>query len=444
MGIWNSFTNLFSLRATKQSNGEFFYIMGGGSGNAYALDNPTHYIKAFEECPPLAAAITRKAAYAVNGITWVLNLEDDDEAEGDYAKHLRRLFKKPNILQNWKQFKAQYKVFQKLFGYCPVLVVNPSGFPNLNKNTQMWILPPWCVDVQFTGNYYSATEPKDLYKSVHFTYAGKRTPLELDHLIFLKDISIPVSNNIIPQSCIKSLAYPIATVVSAMRSNNTIIKRRGGIGILSNGSKDAIGSVPLAPADKNEVQEKLKTNYGLSEDQSEIIITSANLNWQPMTFDAKQLMLHESNQAATEMICDVVGFNALLLSSSKQPTFDNINSIKKEIYQNSVIPEDESDHETFSDFFKCAENKCRLNVDFTHVEALQKNKKDAATARYTNTQSCRTEFFSNVITLNQWLERIEEETVTHGNEYYYQLLARGWVFDNKVPVVNNNQQESAN
>jgi hypothetical protein len=444
MGFWNNLTSLFTgIRATKDSNGEFFYMIGGGSGGStWAFENPKNYIDAYVGCPPLSATIGRLGQYTCAAKEWVLNVNDDDEAKGEFADNIRRLLRKPNILQSWKKFKYQYNVFKRLFGYCPVLVVNPSGFKGLTSKTSLWILPPWCVDIKLTGKYYSATETKDLVESITFTYGRQRSPMEIDNIILLTDFSFGIDNQVLPASRAKNLAYPIATVVNGLRSGNTLIKKKGGIGILSNGAKDSVGHIPMLPADKKEVQDSLG-KYGLSEDQSEIIVTNANLNWQPMTYDAGQLKIPESVALASQMIADEYGFNVMLLSQTQNATFSNIRELKREVYQTTVIPEDENDAQVFEEHFKCRENNVRFVVDYTGVEAMQQNKKDVATARQTMTNSCRTEFFSNVITLNQWLKNIEEEEITggHGDKYYHELVTLGWSFDNKPQPIA--QQETA-
>lgn len=450
MSYWNNLKNglktfgssVLNLTATRSSNGEFFYLMGGGAnGSAYNFDHPKKYIEAFESCPPLATAVIKLAQYAANGKLWFLNEKDDDEAETDFAKKMKRLFKKPNILQSWKQFQFNYKVFNKLFGFCPVLVMNPAGYNGITDKTQMWILPPWLVDIKLTGKYYSATEQKDLIESVKFNYGGKSTTLELDYIILLRDFNIGIGNCVLPESRLKSLGYPIQTVIDGLRSNNIIIKKRGGIGILSNSSKDTVGSIPLKAEDKKEVQDTLQKNYGLAEDQSEIIITSAALNWQPMSFNAGELKIHESVEMAAEFIVDQVGFNVMLMSSSQNATFNNVNEIKKDVYQSTVIPECESEIESFAEYFKAEENHCRMQIDFSHIECLQRSKKDDATARQTLSQALEREFRNNIITLNQWLTAIEMDQVPgNGDKYYWELVKLGWVFDKVTQTVNANPQ----
>jgi hypothetical protein len=429
MGFWNNLTSLFTgIRATKDSNGEFFYIMGGGSGGStWAFENPKNYIDAYVGCPPLSATIGRLGQYTCAAKEWVLNVNDDDEAKGEFADNIRRLLRNPNLLQSWKKFKYQYNAFKRLFGYCPILVVNPSGFTGLTSKTSLWILPPWCVDVKLTGKYYSATETKDLIEKISFNYSGKKTDLELESVILLTDFSFGIDNQVLPASRAKNLAYPIATVINGLRSANTIIKKRGGIGILSNGAKDSVGHIPMLPADKKEVQENL-SKYGLSEDQSEIIVTNANLNWQPMTFDAGQLKISESVALAAQMIADAYGFNVMLLSQTQNATFSNVRELKREIFQTTVIPEDENDAQVFEEHFKCRENNVRWVVDYTAVEALQQSRQDAASARNVLSMGLQREFRSNVITLNQWLQAVELETVSHGDKYYSDFLKEGVLF----------------
>ena len=427
-----------------EGKGKFFYMIGGGGkGSVWTFESPTKILKAFNECPPLAAVILKKSQYSSNGKPWVLNAGDDNEAKGDYAQQLRRILKQPNFLQNWKQFKVQTDICKNLFGFVVVLVVNPAGFTKLNEYTQMFILPPWLTDIKLSGKYINTTSYADVIEKITFRYGGTATPVPLDNIILLKDFNInKMETAILPESRVHSLGGPIETINVGLRSINVLTKRRGGIGILSNTSKDAIGSMAMDPQEKIDVQDKLKTNYGLSEEQSEIIITNASLNWQSMAFNVGELKIQESIKTAVDMIADTMGFHSLLLSGTTQGTYNNLSSLQVDIYQNSIIPESENDFEEYSRFFKAEQNKIRVVIDFEHVDVLQKNKKDEATARNTLSQACEREFYNNAITLNQWLEELEYATVPHGDKFYSELKKEGWDFGKaSSPAAATDQQQ---
>lgn len=433
------------LTSTRNANGEIFYTMVGSGVSALDIGTTRKLYDAFTKCPPLQSVISRKTQYASNAKMWVLNEKDNDEAQGEYAKQLNRLFKRPNPLQNYKQFKAQANYNKYLFGYAIILVVKPAGFTKITNSTWMWVLPGWMLDIKLNGRYYTAEQLKDVFEYIKFNYNNKVIPLELENIIVLTDFNIQKSTSaVLPESRVQGLQLPVTIPSTGLNSINVLTKRRGGIGILSNGSKDAIGTVPIQPGDKKEVEEKLKANYGLHEDLSEIIVTNATLNWQGMAFDVAQLKIHESIQLATDMIADRFTISSLLLSASKNPTFDNISSLEKQAYQNGTIPEEESDAEQFNYFFKTAENNCRIVADFSHVEALQKSKKDEAIARRDLSVSLEREFKNNVITLNQWLEELDYYTIPNGDKYYYELLKEGWQFGNTTqPVISQSTEQPA-
>lgn len=405
--------NLRAVPLTAQGD-ELFYIFGS-SATGFSFSEGLQYVKAIEECPPLAAVLFRMGQAASNGKVWVLKDGSEDESDTPYAKNLKKLFKKPNVLQSWKQFYAQVNVYKRLFGFCPILVVLPDGFKDKAYASAMWCVPPWFTDIKLTNRYLYQEKLSDLIEWMKFRYNGKTTDLPLDNIILIKDFTPALCTPILPESRAKSLKWPIANIIASLRSNNSIIKRKGGIGILSSNGKDAIGAIPIKPDEKKEVQDSLAKQYGLHEEQSQVIITTASLNWQAMTFDAKQLMLHETIDKGTNIICDVYGWNSKLFSSGDNATLNNQSNSEKAVYQNTIIPESESDFESFNEWFQTAEKGICIDVDYSHLPILQENIKEQADADYVNNQSLQIQFNADLITMNQWLTEIGKDPIPGGD-----------------------------
>jgi hypothetical protein len=111
--------------------------------------------------------------------------------------------------------------------------------------------------------------------------------------------------------------------VAAYEARNVLITRKGALGILSNQTRDAAGSKPLKEGEKKEVQEDFQ-KYGLGKDQYQVIITNANLKWQPMTFSTKDLMLMEELEDSTRAIADNLDYPMYLLGFKEGSTFSNV------------------------------------------------------------------------------------------------------------------------
>ncbi|MDX1938042.1 MAG: phage portal protein, partial [Flavihumibacter sp.] len=421
-----------SAGITVESNGKgkFFHILNGFAIANWRFTSKQSFVDAFNQCPPLAAVLLRVGIAAAKGKVWVLKQNSEDESRSEFGKNLRRLFKKPNPIQGWEQFYAQVIVYKRLYGYAPIITTNPAGFGGVTEKTKMWCLPPWFVDIEISKKLLSATDMTDLLDKVEFTYKGKKDPLDIKNLILLRDYTptMNLEDAVLPQSRNLSLALPIAGIVSAYKSNNVLIKKKGGLGIIGNNTKDAIGSVALKDTEKKEIEEKLHENYGLTEDQFQVIVSNAALTYTPMVFDTTQLGIHETISNYTKEVCNVHGYPFKLLASDKS-TGLNSNELKEasiSLYNDTIQPEVDADFRVFADFFKCEEFGIDLLCDFSEIDVLQENKKEAATARLTFSRALEIDWKNNMITRNMYLKQLgfDEIDGKEGDEYYWQFIAR--------------------
>jgi hypothetical protein len=100
-----------------------------------------------------------------------------------------------------------------------------------------------------------------------------------------------------------------------------------------------------------------------------------------------------------------------MISSSKGTTFANLNDAKKLLYQDAIIPEAESSYEDWNEFFGLKKLGLRMEMDYSHVAALQEDKVQKAQARKTTDEAMKIEWDAGLITLNQWLEALGEDGI---------------------------------
>lgn len=414
----------------------------GKNGWLFSNDGCDHYfdftgagssLKAYNDCPPVAAIINRKALSYINGKTWILNTSGkakEKESTNEQATKIRKLFAKPNVMQIGKHFDAQRYMYQQLYGYAIVLMVKTTGFPNYDAES-MWLIPNWMVEIEENDNKNFYEKDAPVIKKVIMKYKNLRGELPLDKIFFLKDFRPSFSSIYLPESRIKPLAMPINNIIGAYESSNVLINRRGPNYMVSNGASDTISTIPMTPAEKKEVEDAFK-GLGMQRWQSQAIITSANVNVTPVGFDAEKLRLHEEITESSKAICDGFGFPPHLLGLL-DPTFNNQNAAEKGLYQNTIIPESESDCDQWNEIFNTSEYGIKITRDFSHITVLQQDKKEFAGARKTLSESLEKEFKNNWITYNRVLELLDEDTVEWGNIYYQQMVAAGFKFGN-TPV----------
>lgn len=422
-----SFTGVETIATINPANyrglmSELFLAGGQGPLERFIYDQKSS-LKAYELCPPLTAVINKKASAYINGKTWVMD-EKGKESKSAFANKLRTRLSKPNPLQTWKQFEAQQQIIIGISGFCLTLPIIPVGYKEVIDCSSMWNIPPAMLTIEESGKLFYQTDISGMLKSVKLTYKGNDTDITNQPFYIFKDFLPSLSSMIFPESRSCSLARPINNIIGALESRGVLINYRGALGILSS-KNDKYGYIPIKDDQKDQLQKDFK-RYGLRDQQWKFIITSAAVDWQQMGISTRELMLFEEIEDDTNMICDSHGFPIDLMSGSTRKTYQNAREARRGLYQETTIPEACSIYDQWNIFFKCAENGCKMEKDYSHVSALQENQGEMATARRTLGQELDLEFKNNWITYNRVLELLGEDTRgTEFDKYYFELQQEG-------------------
>ena len=408
-------------------------LTGIGSlvGILYSLDNETNHLKAYNECPPLKSIVAKRAkAFNVAHID-VINTNTNKPATGPAAQTFRNILNNPNPLQTRKQFLAQQNIYIDIFGYCPIFLIRPIGVND--AITAVWNIPPWLFNISYTGSWLQQTNVNDIFKGYSMQWASGTVTLPAQNLKLIFDDGFGTDMDInltIPDSRLRSQEYPIFNIIAGLKARNTGITRGGPTGILSNQGADAVGAVPLPEGEKRAVQKEF-SRYGLVGQEYQVIITEANLKWQAMGSNLKDMQLYDEQDANINSLCDAFGYYPELLATSKSATFVNKEKAEKMFYTGTVIPESESRLEQLSTAVIGNGVNMVYRGSFDHVPALQAEALETAQARKELDTALEKEFKNNLITLNMWLEEMGLPARSKdGDLYYNDLLQAGYQFGN--------------
>ena len=115
-----------------------------------------------------------------------------------------------------------------------------------------------------------------------------------------------------------------------MNNGNFITNQNGLFGVLSG------SSMPMSPASKQELQEKLKKNYGFGDDQYNFVISNADVKWTPIEVPVDKLELDEKSENDFKYILNLFGINPdYILNGS---TFNNKEAATKDFYRTAIEP----------------------------------------------------------------------------------------------------------
>jgi hypothetical protein len=135
------------------------------------------------------------------------------------------------------------------------------------------------------------------------------------------------------------------------------------------------GAIVMTPEEKKALQ---KDWYNRQKD--DLIITEADLNWTPMSFPTRDLMLFEELNADKLALIDAFGLNANIFSSEKGSTFSNVRDSVRMVYTDTIIPETQQMYDTIMHQFGLSQQGYFLKAQFDHLPVMQHDEKLASEA----------------------------------------------------------------
>lgn len=369
----------------------------------YPLRNEKQYLFAYQHCSPLRSIITARSKGFNNGKLKVVD-KDNKDVNTKEATNLLQLLKKPNPIQQQRQFLTQMNQYVDVFGYAVVLKMKAVGFNNV---TSLWNIPNWLIQINYNDRYVVADDLKSAIQSIQFIYGGGQT-ITLDDVFFVFDEGIGTDFNYgqniyIPDSRIASLEYEINNIIAAYKARNTLITSKGALGILSNNTP-ADSMKVMQPGEKEDLQREFK-KYGITGQEYQVIITNAHLKWQAMSHKTSDLMLFEEIEDDINRIVDAYDWERDLLSREKGSTFTNKKEAVKYVYENTIIPESESRLSQIS--YEFLPKELILKADFAHLYIFQQDEKLHAESFKTLNEACKIAFESGAMTIQEWQTKIK-------------------------------------
>jgi len=188
-------------------------------------------------------------------------------------------------------------------------------------------------------------------------------------------------NLVKPISRIDSLKYPLSNIKAQYHKRNVLLENIGSIGILTTSQSDMGGAIPMTPEEKRQIQQDW-----FKRSKDELIITESNVDWKPMSYPTRDLMLFEELTADKMAIIDTYGLNANLFSSERGTTFTNVRDSIRLVYTDTIIPETQSMYNSMMKQWGLSD-EYYLKADFSHLPALQEDEGEKADVQKTKAET---------------------------------------------------------
>lgn len=402
------------------NGGQPFYLMGlngfstTGSVNTTTLQGQRD---AYLRCPAISTVVNNKIQAALRGRMTFVNKDGKEVITGQAAK-MMELLNTPNHLQDWSAFFSMAKTMQQIFGKCYIYAIKPAGF-GFESTKQLYVLPNWMLSFEYNDTYISFDQV-DPIKSIKFTCNNKTTNIDPKDVITWNDQVMDFSSSEMfysGGSRLIPLMDGVNTIIAAYEAQEQLLTSAGAIGILANGSKDSVGTMPIPEDEKKKLEAKFADNYGLQRNKSKVLITDATLTWQAITRPTRELMLLEGIEDATRSISDLYGYKMYLLGFKGGSTFNNVAEAQKSLYEETTIPEQQSFSDLINRVFKLSKSGIWLHFDYSDVGVLQQSETEKAQAMQTTAQTYSQLYADGLVTWEEYRIALGLDTKTNGNTF---------------------------
>ena len=253
-----------------------------GAKQAIWIDT-NHAYQHYLEIPELRAVIDKRASMMAAAKPCLYD-KNGDKVE----KHwIYDLVAKPNPVQSWSDviycLSVNDALYSNAFAYCP------ERFANIRN--LIVPLPSHKMQILLSGMTLKQMDTEGLIDGYRFTYDNSIVEtFDVNEILYL--VTTDGINIINPSSKIQSLKFPLSNIKAAYNKRNVLLENIGSIGILTAQKSDMGGAIPMDPQEKRDIQ-----NDWYRRSKDEIIITEAQLDWKPMSFPTRELMLFDRNEA---------------------------------------------------------------------------------------------------------------------------------------------------
>jgi hypothetical protein len=326
----------------------------------------------FIEIPELRSVIDKRASMMSSNHPCLYDM-NGDKVESHW---LLDLFKNPNAMQSWSDviysLSVQDALYSNAFAYCP-----KRSFDIRNMIVP---LPANKIEIQLSGKKLQAMDSEDMITRFVFEYDDdSKERIDWSDMIYLT--TDDGMNLVKPISRIDSLKYPLSNIKAQYHKRNVLLENIGSIGILTTSQNDMGGAIPMTPEEKRQIQQDW-----FKRSKDELIITESNVDWKPMSFPTRDLLLFEELSADKMAIIDTYGLNANLFSSEKGSTFSNVRDSIRLVYTDTIIPETQSMYDSMMKQWGLS-NEYYLKAEFGHLPALQEDEGERANVQKTKAET---------------------------------------------------------
>lgn len=426
MGFGNKIASLFgyykpNVWESTMPRPDFFSFTGSCNSQPFSinLNSLSGLSEAYIKCSPVSTVIGRLSSAMANGKWWVVDKNDNDKSNEN--RRIIDIIRNPNPLQSWTELIIQADTYRYVYGEVFFYFSIPVGLIFTPQDAvSVYAINPEYVEIKTKGKLLEQSDVSGIIEKYIINTGSDIKEVSPDNMLHIRDNYQNLyihANDIRGKSRLSSLEFEIRNIIQAQEAIYSLNSDRGAMGLITNKTKDTSGSIPLTENEKKQLREAYQRTYGIGVNKDKVMISDADVQFQQMTFNVKDLMLFEGIKSNIEQITDVFGYQFELLANSKGATFSNKSEAEKIMYQDTIIPFSKIYAEKFTKMFQLPDDQ-EIIIDFSDVECMKEGEKERAESLRAKNQANHISFTDGVITKNEWRQSIEMDEIKGGDVYY--------------------------
>ena len=327
-------------------------------------------MRLFKTTPEVYIPIMKKATMFSNGVFRVKDYKTNEVIENH---PLIKALEKPTLTMNRNEWMIANCVNIHLYGNSYIYKNQPNPLSNPFK-VLFPILPNSEMVIKTTGKSYKMTEKNEVIESYKLQNNGDS--FTTDEIIHVKMYS---DDGIKGTSVLEALQMPISNARAGYGFNNVNLSKKGALGLITPTGSDVIGVQNMTEETQNALEKQFTETHGIFDGQTPVKFSKQPVDYKNLNYPIKEQMIFETINHTMQKVIDAIGLNENIFSRDKQSTFTNMNEGLKMAYQDSIIPFAELFCFALNDSLGLFDLGIYIELDYSHIPALQENQKDVAT-----------------------------------------------------------------
>ena len=394
------FLDIFKRNSATNKFNEAFFKWIGIEGTAYD-NNASTYLKEGFNINPIVYSVISQMATKTSSVPYcikkieskqtktkierLLKATGNNLSAQQYGKKLQLEKKaysseeiampieRPNPLQTWSEFLELYKTFIKLTGNAYIYKLRVAEGANSGKILGLYLLPSHLMNIVLKPNadLMSIESPIGGYKLISGETGIDFTNEEVTHIKYPNPNYDNNGAHLYGLSPIRAILKNVQTSNTALDLNIKTMNNGGAFGFIH--SK---GQAALTDTQAKGIKDRLKDAFNDKDKLSQIMGVSAEIGFTRIGMTTDELKLFDYLNFDQKQICNALGWSDKLLNNDAGAKYDNVNSYRKQVVIDNIIPDLNLFTEAFnSDIlpsFKGYENTC-IVFEYSELPEMQQD-----------------------------------------------------------------------